>query len=134
MPHLLFRKFLVRNQEFILFGLICLFVLSSQALLVTPSLTCLFVANHHLNYSRPAPVWFCSSVGRASIIYSDVVGTNPTHVRDCFSLSVWVHFLSMAIAQGSVRKWVKFNPGLGEILNTIPSSRNTSGFSKLLLK
>ena len=26
-----------------------------------------------------------------------------------------------------VRRRVKFNPGLGEILNIIPSSRNTSG-------
>ena len=33
-----------------------------------------------------------------------------------------------------VRRWVKFNPGLGETLNIIPSSRNTSGLSKLLLK
>ena len=33
-----------------------------------------------------------------------------------------------------VQKWVKFNPGLGEILSYIISSRNTSGLSKILLK
>ena len=33
-----------------------------------------------------------------------------------------------------VRRWVKFNPGLGETLNIILSSINASGLSKLLLK
>ena len=36
--------------------------------------------------------------------------------------------------QGPVARRVKFNPELDETLNIIPSSRNTSGFSKLLLK
>ena len=33
-----------------------------------------------------------------------------------------------------VQRRVKLNPGLDETLNIIPSSRNTSGLSKLLLK
>ena len=33
-----------------------------------------------------------------------------------------------------VRKWVKFNQWLGETLNKIPLSKNTSGLSKVLLK
>ena len=33
-----------------------------------------------------------------------------------------------------VRRWVKFNPWLGETSNIIPSSRNAFGFFKLLLK
>ena len=41
---------------------------------------------------------------------------------------------SLWILAPVVRSWVKFNTGLGEILNIIPSSRNTPGLSKLLLK
>ena len=33
-----------------------------------------------------------------------------------------------------VQKWVKFNPGLGEILSNIISSKNTSSLSKIILK
>ena len=38
--------------------------------LVTTSLTCSFAAIYHLNFPRPAPVWPCSSVGRATLICS----------------------------------------------------------------
>ena len=41
-------------------------------LLVTPSLTCSFAVYYDLNYPRPAPIWPCSSVGRATIICSGV--------------------------------------------------------------
>ena len=44
-----------------------LIVLSGQALLVTPSLMCSFAANYHLNFPRPAPIWPCSSIGRATV-------------------------------------------------------------------
>ena len=36
---------------------ICIIVLSGQTLLVNPSLTCSFAANHHLNFPRPALIW-----------------------------------------------------------------------------
>ena len=50
-------------------------------------------------------------------------------VRVC----IFVH-LTIILQGLVVRRWVKFNPGLGETLNIIPSSRNKSGLSKLLLK
>ena len=42
-------------------------MISGQSLLVTPSLTCSFAANNHLNHPRPALIWPCSSVGRATV-------------------------------------------------------------------
>ena len=35
----------------------------------------------------------------ATFVVPEVVGSNPTGVRDFFSFSVWAHFLSRAIAQ-----------------------------------
>ena len=65
---------------------ICLIVLSGQTLLVTPSLTYSFAANYHLNFPRPAPIWPCSSVSRATVICSGGRGFEPHRVRD-FSLT-----------------------------------------------
>ena len=45
-------------------------MLSAKTSLVTPSLMCSFAANYHLNFPRPAPIWPCSSVGRATVIRS----------------------------------------------------------------
>ena len=47
-----------------------LIVLSGQTLLITPSITCSFAATYNLNFPRPAPIWPCSSVGRALVICS----------------------------------------------------------------
>ena len=49
---------------------ICLLVLSDYTLLVVPSLMCSFAANYHLNFTRRAPSWPCSLVGRATVICS----------------------------------------------------------------
>ena len=54
--------------------------------------------------------------------------------QSAFSRSVSQPAIQLASQGPVVRRWVKFNPGLGETLNVIPSSRNASGFSKLLLK
>ena len=62
-------------------------MLSGQTLLVTPSLTCSSAANYHLNFPRPAPIWPCSSVGEQRRSVPEVVGSNPTTVRDFFSFS-----------------------------------------------
>ena len=52
-------------------------LLSGQALLITPSLMCSFAANYHLNFPRPASIWPCSSVGRATVICSGGRGFEP---------------------------------------------------------
>ena len=59
--------------------------LSGQPLQVTCSLTCSFAANYQFNFPRPAPIWPCSSVGKATEIVPAVVGSNPTGVRDFLS-------------------------------------------------
>ena len=56
---------------------ICLIVPGGPASLVTPSLTCSLAANYHLNFPRPAPIWPCSSVGRAMVICSGGLGFDP---------------------------------------------------------
>ena len=78
----------------LIFVLLFNIVLSGQTFLVTPSLTCSFAANLVITcLPRPAPIWPCSYV-------PEVVGSNPTGVRDFFSsLSVWAHFLSRANAE-----------------------------------
>ena len=48
-------------------------------------------------------------------------------------LVYWLH-IQGSILGPVVRRSVKFNPGLGETLNIIPLSKNTSGLYKLLLK
>ena len=35
-----------------------------------PNFSCSFAANYHLNFPRPAPIWPCISVGRATVICS----------------------------------------------------------------
>ena len=50
--------------------IIYLLMLCGQTLLVTPSLTCSFATNYHLNFPRPAPIWPCSLVGKATVICS----------------------------------------------------------------
>ena len=40
-----------------------------------------------------------TSITSGSIIIPEVVGLNPTGVRDIFSFSVWAHLLSRAFAQ-----------------------------------
>ena len=68
-----------------------------KEILVTPSLTCSFTANYHLNFPRPAPVWPCSSVGRATVTCSEGRGFKP-HQGQRFILLLWAHFLSRANA------------------------------------
>ena len=69
---------------------ICI-VLSGQILLITPSLMCSFTLNYHINFLRPAPIWPCSSVGRATVIcqcrqYSRVSVNTEHEVANIFDL------------------------------------------------
>ena len=60
-----------------------------------PSLTCSFPQIYHdLNFPRPAPIWPCSPVGRATVICSGGRGFESRRDQRLFSFSVWVHFLS----------------------------------------
>ena len=56
-------------------------------LTVTPSPTCSFAANYHLNFPQPAPIWPCSSVGRATVICSWGRGFESQRGQRFFSLS-----------------------------------------------
>ena len=60
-------------------------MLSGQTSLVNPSLTCSSAANYHLTFPRPAPMWPCSSFGRATVICSGRRGFEP-HRGQIFSL------------------------------------------------
>ena len=69
---------------------ICLILLSGQSLLVTPSLTCSFAAIFTILIPRrrPAPIWPCSSVGRATVVCSGGRGFE-SHLDQRFLLSLF---------------------------------------------
>ena len=56
-------------------------------LTVYPSLTSSFATNSHLNFPRPAPIWPCSSVGRATVICSRGRGFESHRCQRFFLLS-----------------------------------------------
>ena len=77
----------------------CLTALSSQTLLVTPSLTCSLATNYLLNSLRPAPIWPCSSVSRATVICCGGRGFEPHRGQRVFLFLHLGPFLSRATAQ-----------------------------------
>ena len=75
-------------------------MLSGQTLLITPSITCSFAATYNLNFPRPAPIWPCSSVGRALVICSGGREFESQRGQRFFLFDrVGPNFLSGAIAQ-----------------------------------
>ena len=54
---------------------------------------------YHLNFPRSAPIWSCSSDGRATVICSGGRGFESHRGQRFFSFSLWDHFLSRAFAQ-----------------------------------
>ena len=64
-----------------------------------PSLTCSFAAIYHLNFPQTAPIWPCSSVGRATVICSGGRGFEPHRGQRFFLFLRVAYFLSRANAQ-----------------------------------
>ena len=77
-------------------GILYLILLSGQTLLVIPSLTCSFAANYRLNFPLPAPVWHCSSVGRATVICSERSWVQtPPWVRSNATLATCCRYINI---------------------------------------
>ena len=80
---------------------ICLILLSGQSLLVTPSLTCSFAAIFTIliPHRRPAPIWPCSSVGRATVVCSGGRGFESHLDQEISSqsFSMWAQKVSFGI-------------------------------------
>ena len=72
------------NAQKILFGIL----LSGQTLLLVLHLRVHLPQTYHLSFPRPAPIWPCSSVGRATVICTGgrEFGSNPVGAQRLFSL------------------------------------------------